>query len=257
MKELSLYEICQDCGTKCCKETGPAIVFANEVEKIVAQGKGNFMQYVEGTDCYIIPRDEKGCPYLEKGNCSIQEVKPLDCRIYPLGLNENLQLGISDDCPAKHLLGEDYLAKAEKLIAILTDEEKKLHSQISKSDGYHFSFHPTDYGLELLLDLYGCNPETIRSKTALRDYNEQLVKLIGMKAVGKTIIPEKFGSGTLHGYSAIQFIETSSVVIHIAEKMLEAHIDIFSCKPFDAKLAAQFTKEFFGARKAKEQLIER
>ena len=93
---LSLHEICQDCGTRCCKEPGPPVVLPEELEKIRAYLKENNLKdhIMKSKDSYIIPRDKNKCAYLKEEGCEIQEVKPLECAVYPLSLDENLQVGI-------------------------------------------------------------------------------------------------------------------------------------------------------------------
>jgi S-adenosylmethionine/arginine decarboxylase-like enzyme len=47
------------------------------------------------------------------------------------------------------------------------------------------------------------------------------------------------------GTSAVQFILTSTIVIHTLDLMKAVYINIFSCKPFDGKVAVQLIKEWF------------
>ena len=61
---------------------------------------------------------------------------------------------------------------------------------------------------------------------------------------------ERFAEGELEGYSAMQFIETSSVTMHFDETEDRAFIDIFSCKFFDHAQAEKFCKEFFEGKKS-------
>lgn len=52
----------------------------------------------------------------------------------------------------------------------------------------------------------------------------------------------------LRGVSAVQFIETSTIVIHSLDILEKVFVNIFSCKPFDHELAAEFTARYFGAQ---------
>lgn len=114
------------------------------------------------------------------------------------------------------------------------------------------------YGYELILDLYECDPEIIRSKKALQEYIDKLCKLIRMKKYGKTLIPH-FGDKKPYtkGYSLVQLIETSSITGHFSELWNSAHINIFSCKKYDEKKAAEFTKKFFQAKRITKRFILR
>ena len=49
------------------------------------------------------------------------------------------------------------------------------------------------------------------------------------------------------GTSAVQFILTSTIVIHTLDLMKSAYVNIFSCKKFDTDDAARFTARWFGS----------
>ncbi len=114
------------------------------------------------------------------------------------------------------------------------------------------------YGWELILNLYGCNKETISSKKKIQEYVDTLCKQIKMVKYGKTWIPY-FGHKQPHtkGYSLVQLIETSSITGHFSESANAAYINIFSCKAYSHKKARDFTKKFFGAQKIKSHYIVR
>ena len=50
------------------------------------------------------------------------------------------------------------------------------------------------------------------------------------------------------GTSAVQFILTSTIVIHTLDLMKAAYVNIFSCKEFDTDKAAKFTANWFGSK---------
>ncbi|MFA6281382.1 MAG: S-adenosylmethionine decarboxylase [Candidatus Omnitrophota bacterium] len=116
----------------------------------------------------------------------------------------------------------------------------------------------TVFGFELVLDLSECDIEVMSSKKKLTEYVNKLCKLIDMKKYGKVHLPY-FGLEKPHtkGYSMLQFIETSSITGHFSEYWRKCYINIFSCKPYDYKLAAEFTKKFFGAKRTKTHLLVR
>jgi len=107
------------------------------------------------------------------------------------------------------------------------------------------------WGLLASIDLAGCDHKMIQSPKAIKLFIKKLVPLLKMKAYGPTII-EKFAEGSLEGYSAFQFIETSSITIHFDDKQGDrAFIDIFSCSWFDPYKAENFSKKYFKAKKSK------
>ena len=119
------------------------------------------------------------------------------------------------------------------------------------------------YGYELILDMHGCDVSKF-NRDSLERYFEKLCKAIDMKRavlhfwddVG--LPPEK--QQTLphtKGTSAVQFILTSSIVVHTLEILEAAYVNIFSCKWFDEKKAEEITKEWFCANGCVTHFIER
>ncbi len=103
------------------------------------------------------------------------------------------------------------------------------------------------WGLLGSLDLHNCNKEYITNPEKIRQFIVELCERIDMVRHGECHI-ERFGDGTLEGYSVFQFIETSCVSAHFDEKISNAaYLDIFSCKYFNPFEAAEFAKEFFEA----------
>ena len=115
-----------------------------------------------------------------------------------------------------------------------------------------------NFGWELIVDLYECDPTAISSEEAIRCYARELCDVIDMKAYGEPMTPY-FGENQEHtkGYSLLQFIETSSITGHFSEGTGAAYINIFSCKPYDYELAEQFTQKFFGAKRIHSRYIIR
>ena len=119
------------------------------------------------------------------------------------------------------------------------------------------------YGRELILDLHGCDTSSFNRKS-LDAYFEKLCKAIRMVKCERYFwddvgVPEEEKQTSPHtvGTSAVQFILTSSIVIHTLDMLSAAYINIFSCKDFDEKLAEQITADWFGASDCRAQLIER
>ncbi|MGA3209253.1 MAG: S-adenosylmethionine decarboxylase [Syntrophales bacterium] len=119
------------------------------------------------------------------------------------------------------------------------------------------------YGVELIIDLHGCNISAFNRKT-LRGYFKEICEAIDMKRCElyfwddyKVPAKEKQNLPHTKGTSAVQFILTSNITIHTLDLLKAAYINIFSCKQFDRKVAIRITKEWFGARKCKTHFIER
>lgn len=119
------------------------------------------------------------------------------------------------------------------------------------------------YGIELILDMHGCDV-TKFTRSSITAYFEQLCGLIDMQRedlhfwddVGLSE-EDKQTSPHTQGTSAVQFILTSSIVIHTLDQLRAIYINIFSCKVYDPKVAEKFTVEWFGATNCSAKLIDR
>ncbi len=119
------------------------------------------------------------------------------------------------------------------------------------------------YGFELIMDLHGCDVATF-TRTSLRDYFAEVCKAIEMERcelhfwddVG---VPAEQQQTAPHakGTSAVQFILTSSIVIHTLDLLKAVYVNIFSCKPYDRDVAEKLTKEWFRAKDCRATFIER
>lgn len=113
------------------------------------------------------------------------------------------------------------------------------------------------WGISTAIDLYNCDPVSIRSKQIITDYVNKLVKLIDMNKFGDVQIVNFGEDPKVSGFTMIQMIETSLISAHFANQSNSAYIDIFSCKPYNAPRAVYFTKKFFGATKFGYRKIKR
>jgi len=119
------------------------------------------------------------------------------------------------------------------------------------------------YGIELILDLHGCDVSRF-TRRSLDGYFERLCKAIDMEKCERFFwddigVPEKERQVQAHtkGTSAVQFILTSSIVVHTLDLLDAAYINIFSCKPFDRRIARKITKDWFKAEECRTHFIER
>ena len=104
------------------------------------------------------------------------------------------------------------------------------------------------WGLAISVDLQGCNPSLIRSEEKIREFVDELCRLIEMKKFGPTVVVDFGEDPRVSGYSMTQLIETSLISGHFANTSNAAYIDIFSCKAYPPYVAAAFAREFFEAQ---------
>ena len=119
------------------------------------------------------------------------------------------------------------------------------------------------YGKELVIDLQKCDSATFNRKS-ITEYFNQLCELINMKAADLYFwdfdgLPDEFAKAPPHlkGTSAVQFIETSSIVIHALDDLKEIYLNIFSCKEFDISLVQSFSESWFRGSTKSSQIITR
>jgi S-adenosylmethionine/arginine decarboxylase-like enzyme len=101
------------------------------------------------------------------------------------------------------------------------------------------------WGMLAAVDLHGCDRARLADPDSIRRFVPRLIAAIGMQAHGPLLI-DRFGDEELEGWSALQFIETSSITVHADETWGRCFVDVFSCKPFAAGDAAAIAVAEFG-----------
>jgi S-adenosylmethionine/arginine decarboxylase-like enzyme len=112
--------------------------------------------------------------------------------------------------------------------------------------------------MEAAIDLHQCKLEKMTLQHLL-DFIKQLVAIAGMKEQGDPVVWDASGSDELHikGYSILQFIQTSSIVMHTMDKTNLICLNLFSCKPFDVDVVISFAQKFFDTVKTQVTVINR
>ena len=102
------------------------------------------------------------------------------------------------------------------------------------------------WGKHLVVDASGCT-EAINNKDTIVKFTKQLVKDIDMVAFGEPQV-EWFADHDPNkaGYTLVQLIETSAIVIHFVPQTWTLHCDVFSCKDFEAQTVIDLLREYFG-----------
>ena len=107
------------------------------------------------------------------------------------------------------------------------------------------------YGMELALDLHHCDPKTFTRKS-IKEFIETLCIRIGVERGDLHFwdyegFPEEYEAAPdrLKGTSVVQFILTSSVVIHTLDVLCKAYLNVFSCDEFDPRVVAELAESHF------------
>ena len=112
------------------------------------------------------------------------------------------------------------------------------------------------WGYHLILDMSEMN-ENIKKKDVLEKFIVDVIKSIKMKKVGPTQIKRLENGKPNAGYDVMQFIETSSITLHLVDKDYTGYLDIFSCKEFNPEDALKVVNEYFEPKKIKKKFIYR
>ena len=119
------------------------------------------------------------------------------------------------------------------------------------------------YGQELILDLHDCDASRF-TRQYIQAYFDRLCALIEMEPCDLHFwddlgVPdsEQQSDPKTKGTSAVQFILTSTIVIHTLDLLKAVYVNIFSCKDFDTTRAAEFTADWFKARHLNTTVVVR
>ena len=104
------------------------------------------------------------------------------------------------------------------------------------------------WGIATSIDIYGCNPETIRDAEKIKTFVKELCELIEMKRYGETQVVHFGEDERVAGFSMTQLIETSLISAHFANLTNTVYLDVFSCKMYDPDAVRDFATKFFGGK---------
>lgn len=80
LKVFENREICNKCGSGCCKNPNAFILLSEEdTKKIPKELQETFYDYSQ-----IMKRTERGCAALGKNGCTIYSKRPFHCRAFPV-----------------------------------------------------------------------------------------------------------------------------------------------------------------------------
>lgn len=119
------------------------------------------------------------------------------------------------------------------------------------------------YGYSLTLDIKECDSDRV-SREDITQYLAMLCTAIDMEREDLHFWdyeddPEGYQAAPVHlrGVSAVQFIKTSSLVIHTLDDLKLVFVDLFSCKKFEPRLVLQLSESFFRGKVVNSLFFER
>lgn len=105
------------------------------------------------------------------------------------------------------------------------------------------------WGIASSIDIYDCNPQTIRDAGKIKQFVKELCELIEMKRFGETQVVHFGEEERVAGFSMVQLIETSLISAHFANLTNTVYLDVFSCKAYDLEVVKKFAQKFFQGKR--------
>lgn len=119
------------------------------------------------------------------------------------------------------------------------------------------------FGKELILDIHNCK-EIPCTRDYLEKYFMNACKYLQMKREDLFFWDydgdeEEYNKAPAHlkGISVVQFIQTSSIVIHTLDELKKVYVNVFSCKDFDEEFMIDFSSAYFMGYVANKTIIKR
>jgi S-adenosylmethionine decarboxylase len=112
------------------------------------------------------------------------------------------------------------------------------------------------YGMQLLLDGYGADPNKLGDVGLLYKTLNALPDEIGMTKIGFPQIVQ-FTTQPIAGISGFIFIVESHISVHTYSEQRFISVDVYSCKPFEPKTVVQLLKGVYAIKKVESQVIAR
>ena len=139
-------------------------------------------------------------------------------------------------------------------VSLVVEPSAGMTTKVEKSAIMEEAIRLSVWGIASSIDIYDCNPDTIRDAEKIRQFVIELCDLIEMKRFGETVVVHFGEDEKVAGYSMTQLIETSLISAHFANLTNATYLDVFSCKPYDPEVVADFAQEFFGGARRTVQV---
>ncbi len=109
----------------------------------------------------------------------------------------------------------------------------------------------TRYGYSSVLDVIECDPRTF-TRASIEAFLIALCDAIDMEREDLHFWdykddPVGYAAAAIHlrGTSAVQFIKTSTIVVHTLDELKVVFIDLFSCKEYDPHTVRALVESYF------------
>lgn len=128
------------------------------------------------------------------------------------------------------------------------------------SHRYDYNMSSKCWGYHLILNLSDCNLETMKDKDHIQKCVNEILEKTDMHPMGPTIFEYAEYSdehAEVAGYTVVQVIITSCLVMHLAESSKAIYFDFFSCKQYDKEVVKKIVTDYFKCTSMSENYLTR
>ncbi len=111
-------------------------------------------------------------------------------------------------------------------------------------------------GMHLTIDCFDCSEARLGDVKLLRAFLTQMPAKLGMRAITKPVV-KSIDNRRDEGLSGFVMIAESHVSVHTFPRIRACNVDVFSCKPFDAKKTEEEITKWFKCNKARCAVSDR
>jgi S-adenosylmethionine decarboxylase len=114
------------------------------------------------------------------------------------------------------------------------------------------------FGVHLMVDGYGCNRAALEDMNLIYNFLDDYPTHMDMTKIMPPYVFRYTGSAPEDwGISGFVLIAESHISIHTFPDKQYLSLDMFSCKPFDTRLAVQTIKRYFSIQKYEMKVLDR
>jgi S-adenosylmethionine/arginine decarboxylase-like enzyme len=110
------------------------------------------------------------------------------------------------------------------------------------------------WGKHLIVDAFRCIDASCPN--TIVNFTKELVQRIDMVPFGQPKL-NHFGEGNTSGYTMVQLIHTSNIILHACDHSQDIYLDVFSCKDFDEHIALGIVHKYFKPTSVKVTILDR
>jgi hypothetical protein len=106
------------------------------------------------------------------------------------------------------------------------------------------------FGYEFIADCGECNYDKLHSLENIEAFIDELCEKISMKKMGplhsQYLEDNEYNKELdITGYRVCQFIETTSIVLHLCEHSRSVYINFFTCRAFTPNMVKKLIRNYF------------